>query len=346
MGRFDEETYCYLSVKEYFADLINAGCFGGRRVVRAEELEHLSERMQEDETKGDSSKSGVIKGKRSIYRDVRMKMRWGSSFLLLAVENQEKVDWEMPLRIMRYDVAEYKKQVDEIYEKKRKQREAAGLKRSRIAERMGENDKLKPIYTICFYHGSGEWNGPRSLKDVMDFGEDAGDWKERFGNYPITVINAEDEKVADNCRTQVKQFLDVMRARKNRKHLKELLQNKAYENLSYETARIIAVMANLPNFLECEEAYKNQESEGYNVCQAMEEIKEEYKAEGRSEGRTEGRAAAIIFLLQEKGEVSQGVKDEIFAEKDTNALNKMLSLAARVNDPEQFRRQYKEVMTS
>lgn len=28
LGRFDEETYSYLSVKEYFADLINAGCFG------------------------------------------------------------------------------------------------------------------------------------------------------------------------------------------------------------------------------------------------------------------------------------------------------------------------------
>jgi len=27
LGKFDEETYGYLSVKEYFADLINAGCF-------------------------------------------------------------------------------------------------------------------------------------------------------------------------------------------------------------------------------------------------------------------------------------------------------------------------------
>ena len=33
MGRFDEATYGYFSRPEYFADLINAGCFGGKRVV-------------------------------------------------------------------------------------------------------------------------------------------------------------------------------------------------------------------------------------------------------------------------------------------------------------------------
>ena len=53
MGKFDEETYGYLAVKEYFADLINAGCFGGEQVVLAGDLEELSGRTQgEAEDKG------------------------------------------------------------------------------------------------------------------------------------------------------------------------------------------------------------------------------------------------------------------------------------------------------
>ena len=281
MGKFDEETYGYLSVKEYFADLINAGCFGGEEVVAAGDLEELSGRTQE-ETEG--------KGRRSTYRDLRMRLRDGTGFVLLAAEDQANVDWEIPVRFMCYDAAEYRKQLDELHRKKRKTREEAGLKRSRWAEKMGAADRIHPVYTVCFYHGEGEWTGPKSLKEVMDFGENAERWEKRFCDYPVTIINAEDAEVAKNCRTELKQFLEVMGARRNQEKMERLLQDKAYENLSYETAHIIAVMANVPQFLENEEKYKNQEREGYNMCQAMEELKVKYENNGRTEGRAEGRA--------------------------------------------------------
>ena len=162
MGKFDEETYGYLSVKEYFADLINAGCFGGEEVVLADDLEELTGRTQE-ETEG--------KGRRSTYRDLRMRLRTGTSFVLLAVENQASIDWEIPVRFMCYDAAEYKKQLDELHRKKRQRREEIGLKRSHWAEKMGAGDRLHPVYTVCFYHGEGEWNGPKSLKEVRTSGK-------------------------------------------------------------------------------------------------------------------------------------------------------------------------------
>ncbi|MBR4605969.1 MAG: hypothetical protein IKO41_07060 [Lachnospiraceae bacterium] len=46
MGKFDEATYEYFSNPEYFADLINAGCFEGKEIVCADRLEQLSERTQ------------------------------------------------------------------------------------------------------------------------------------------------------------------------------------------------------------------------------------------------------------------------------------------------------------
>ena len=112
------------------------------------------------------------------------------------------------------------------------------------------------------------------------------------------MINAEDAEVAKNCRTELKQFLEVMSARRDREKLSKLLQNKAYESLSLETSRIIAVMANVPEFLENEEKYKNQEREGYNMCQAMDELREEFRAEGRAEGRAETSLACIQNLME------------------------------------------------
>lgn len=287
MGKYDEETYCYLSVKEYFADLINAGCFDGREVVAAKDLEQVSGRAQERDCDGKA---------KSTYRDLRMKMKNGPSFVMLAVENQSETDWEMPFRILRYDAAEYGKQIEEIHGRKRKQRKESGLLKSHRAEKMNEADKLRPVYTVCFYHGPGEWNGPEALSDVMEFGEEAEEWKAQFSDYPIKVINAEDGKVAKRCRTQLRQFLQVMGARRDRKRLKELLCGKDYVNLSLETARIIAVMANLPRFLEHEEEYENEKG-GYNVCQAMEELKEELREEGLAEGRAETLLISVRNLM-------------------------------------------------
>ena len=289
MGKFDEETYGYLSVKEYFADLINAGCFGGEEVVLADDLEELTGRTQE-ETDG--------KERRSTYRDLRMRLRNGTSFVLLAVEDQANVDWEIPVRIMRYDAAEYGKQLSELHGRKQRRRKEAGVKRSRWAEKMDERDRLHPVYTVCFYHGEGEWNGPKSLKEVMDFGENYGEWEPLFSNYRIKVINAEDAEVAKKCRTELRQFLEIMGARRDREKLNRLLQDRAYENLSHETARIIAVVANVPEFLENEERYKNQEREGYNMCQAMDELRAEFRAEGRAEGIREGSEQTVVSVLR------------------------------------------------
>ena len=321
MGKFDEETYAYLSVKEYFADLMNAGCFGGEQVVPAADLEELSCRTQE-ETEG--------KGRRSTYRDLRMKLRDGTGFVLLAAEDQANVDWEIPVRFMCYDAAEYRKQLDELHRKKRKTREEAGLKRSRWAEKMDAADRIHPVYTVCFYHGEGEWTGPKSLKEVMDFGENAERWEKRFCDYSVTVINAEDAEVAKNCKTELKQFLKVMGARRNRERLRQLLQDKAYENLSHETARIIAVVANVPDFLENEEKYKNQEGEGYNMCQAMEELKEEFKREGMATGRAEGREETSLKYLQNLMKtmhfsLEQAMNAVMVPEEDRPRLKQLLS---------------------
>ena len=287
MGKFDEATYNYFSRPEYFADLINAGCFNGKYVVNPEELEEMPARTQERNTEGNV---------KSLYRDVRMKLHRGTSFVLLAVENQAEVDWEMPLRILRYNAADYQKQLEEIHEGKRRRREEKGLMRNRLKEKMGKDDKLRPIYVVCFYHGTGEWTGPDSLSDLMDFGQDAVDWKDCFADYPITVINAEDEKLAENCRTQLRQLLEVMSARRDKKRLNKLLHGKDYENLNQETARIIAVMANVPEFLEREEEYQNAEG-GYNMCQAMDELRAEFREEGREEGREQALMAAVRNLM-------------------------------------------------
>ncbi|MBO5986836.1 MAG: hypothetical protein J6Q02_08575, partial [Lachnospiraceae bacterium] len=64
----------------------------------------------------------------------------------------------------------------------------------------------------------------------------------------------------------------------DKRRLNELLKGRDYENLNQETARIIAIMANVPEFLERAEEYQNAEG-GYNMSQAMDELRDDFKEE-------------------------------------------------------------------
>ena len=66
-------------------------------------------------------------------------------------------------------------------------------------ERLSEvrrEERFSPVYTLCLYHGAEEWDGPRSLKDMMDFWENMsghvgdGAWKECFADYPMRLVCA------------------------------------------------------------------------------------------------------------------------------------------------------------
>lgn len=72
--------------------------------------------------------------------------RYGNSIMtctLLGIENQTEIDTDMPIRIMGYDYASYRKQID-------------------------EGKKRFPVISIVLYFGENEWKKPLSLKEVLD----------------------------------------------------------------------------------------------------------------------------------------------------------------------------------
>ncbi len=78
--------------------------------------------------------------------------------------------------------------------------------------------------------------------------------------------------------------------------------------------------------------------------QTREEGREEGRKEGRKEGREEGRkegkqedrAEAILELLEDLGEIPEGLKETVFKQKDFSILKRWLKLAAKSNSLEEF----------
>ena len=279
MGRHDVAAYEYLSQAEHFADLFNAKFFGGRPVVDSEKL------LEADGRTG-------ANGKNSQYRDIIKRLPNGARFVILAIENQDNVDYEMPWRIMGYDHAEYRRQIRQIHKQKRLEGSKAGKKLSWLETMMDAKDKLSPVWTICFYHGKQPWTGPRSLKDMVDMG----DFPMEFNDYQMHLVCVDDVGLAENCNTQLGLLLRVLAARGDRKQMEALKNSGELDNLDAETGKAIAELADMPKLLEYVENDKQDGKDGeYSMCVAIDEM----VAEGRQEGRREGMLQALVGLVKD-----------------------------------------------
>ncbi|MDE7114564.1 MAG: Rpn family recombination-promoting nuclease/putative transposase [Acetatifactor sp.] len=186
---------------------------------------------------------------------------------------------------------EYGEQIDEIQRRRRAERKANGLPPSHWAEQPGRGDRLNPVYTICFYHGTEKWDGPRSLKDMMDFGGRKDIWQKYFHDYEMTLFCANTPGDLTRFHTDLRQLLEVLPLRKDKKALSKLWSGNEFSHLSRDTMETMAIMTDSTEILENIEKYMTEG--GYSMCLAVEEMRRDWK----EEGRTEGEALQIISII-------------------------------------------------
>lgn len=281
MGKKNTVWNHYLRDKRRFADVINGLLYHGEQIVSAEDLEEVSAAYAQPRLTDEGGKPETNRIER--IRDIRMTAGTGETYCLYALENQQFVDYAMPFRCMQYDTMEYSRQLEEIRRNKaEKNFENSGEWLGKVKKL----DKLSPIYTICLYHGEEPWDGPRSLRDMMDFGEDEERLSRQFADYPMRLVCLNEQEEFDGFRTEVKKVFHLMRFQKNRKLLQQEIEtNPDYEEVDDETLEAIAVMLDMPKLWEHRNDFMKKEgSEGINMCQAVREMFENARREGITEG--------------------------------------------------------------
>lgn len=289
MGKENDAILSYLGDRERFAELFNRFYFEGCEIVRAQDISEASEvyHFQTGKREG--------RGGQRI-RDIKRHLKSGVCLKILALEAQNDISYIMPWRIMEYDCLEYGNQIRNVQRENQRQEEEGRWKVYQNAgERFGKfcrGDRIAPVYTICLYHGMEEWDGPRSLKDMMDFGwegslEEREKWERSFADYPMRLICASDFVNGSDFKTSVGAVFALLPFRKDKKGLREILEkNPEYREMDEETAQTISVLMGI-RFMDKKEKY--EEGKGYNMCQAIQEMVEEGRYEGKQEGKQEGR---------------------------------------------------------
>ena len=322
MGKKDEYQYDYLDDYERFADQVNGALFGGRQIVKPNELEPADTQ---------SVYLGKEAGKRENFGAIADKTRtWrGRKIHIIALQNQSYADYRMVLRNMLSESIGYHRQWKM---KQAAHRKAKDLKTGTDAFLSGitKEEKFTPIITLVVYCGTEHpWNGARCLYDLLDIDDEM---KAFVTNYKLNLYDCHEHDTFDEYHTGLRQLFEVIRYNKDKEQLKRVIEkNKdAYSSIDSETRELLDVMANV----KIPEEDKTMESgkERYNMCKAF----EDYRLEGKEEGRLESKIEDIMELLGELGQIPQRVVELIRAEDNPEILSKWLKSAARATTIAEF----------
>ena len=275
MGKNNNVIINYLSDKRRFADMINAELYGGRQVIKPDKLKEIS---------GNSytlsnEKEAVSEWKRKERRqDLAMSYEDGGIYRIFLTEEQDKVLYTLPLRDMDYKTASYRKQYEQI-----KREHDRNADYDSMAERFSgfnKTDRLTPAYLLWVYHGEEEWDGPRTLKDMMDFGDDRDGFSKVFRDFEPQLLCINEMKDTEKYQTELKALFELLRLRSDKKALKSLVnKDERYNRLDEETYETAAVLMNAPALLKKKQKYSDNDGRKYDMCKALRDWEEEIREE-------------------------------------------------------------------
>lgn len=154
MGQKDISLARYFEDPDRYADLINGFIFKGKQIVSGEDIQEMDSRV-----------TGVFKRLRDRfmvqkYRDCVRRVVFGADFAVIGIENQDRVHYGMPVRIMLEDAAGYDRQMRQIQRHHKNRRDLRG---DEFLGGFAKRDKVHPVATICIYYGKEPYNGPKEL---------------------------------------------------------------------------------------------------------------------------------------------------------------------------------------
>lgn len=276
----------YFDDDERYADIINGiGC-KGEQIIKGTDLCEMNPQ-----------------GKRKV-RDLLRKSAFGMNFAIIGIENQELIDYSMPLRNMSYDIGEYEKQAGKIRREVRKSNKKVSGDEYLYGFR--KEDRLHPVITFILYTGVKEWDGPETLREMLDLTDMPRSMTELIPDYKMNLVEIRKFTDTSVFKTDVRQVFDFIRCSEDKDALKELVErDDYYKNMKEDAFDVVAHYTNATELIEAKKQYNGKEGK-INMCTAIKEMIEEGKTEGKEAG-LRALVDSLSLLLPDFDAVYQAV---------------------------------------
>ncbi|MGN0385008.1 MAG: hypothetical protein ACI4EX_03915 [Lachnospiraceae bacterium] len=258
----------YFTEPERMAELIRNGIYHGRVSVLPGDLRRLKQSYPSlTGSSGELERDGICLCE--------------SHGIKYGLEIENYSDYGMPRRVLVYDACEYEKEAGEIRSRHERARDYKDFTERKSG--MTGEEGYCPVITMVLYLGQGHFKGKSTLKECLKISEKMKNYaSDKIQNYSFPLVEADYVNPLD-YRTELRQFFRAMQSRYDKHKLAELFEEEAFQNITTETQKIIAV------HLDVKELKKKVIEEDEDMCKAYRELVKDWKQEGRLEGRKEGR---------------------------------------------------------
>ena len=289
----------------HFASLFNTVVFGGKTVIQPETLKEL------DTDVSNVIKSGKYEESLTRTRDLVKKAAHGTDFVILGIENQRKIHYGMPLRVMIYDALSYLKECQEIAGEHKE----SGVKATaeEFLSGLHKGDRLHPIITIVLYYDEKPWDAAQSLKDMI--GDMPSEISGVFSDYRMNLLQVRESSQYHFDNEDVQTIFEITRYIYQGEFAKV---KKFYgeKTVKSDVGAVIGVMAD--SSLIVEEALESEG--GINMCTALEKLEEK----GREEGKLEGKREMILAFLKAGADTWMIKKASGWSEEEIEAIRRKM----------------------
>ena len=244
MGEKDITEKNLEAFNDVFADIVNVLFFKGKHLMKEKDLES-------------SDKDSMFKVDGKIHeqeRDVSKFWKNGEVRIsILGFENQTVQDYNMPLRVIGYDGASYKMQVNDKYLKKK-----------------------YPVATLVLYFGTErKWTAPKNLLGCVKVPEEL---KPFVSDYKINVFNIAwlSKETVDMFQSDFKFVANYFRAKRLNKDYIPSSEELKHSN---ELMKLFTALTGDKSFETAYNKVIQEKKGGITMCDVVERIEDRGKAE-------------------------------------------------------------------
>lgn len=150
-----------------------------------------------------------------------------------------------------------------------------------------KGERIYPVNTLIVYWGKEPWDGPKSLHDLLDFGNQdtrlQNELKRLVPEYPLHILDLNAVTDYSKFQAELRTVFELYRYRNAKKEFREYIEShEECRHLDEESVRIIGRFTNTEKLLL--KASKEREGKGMDVGTAIWDIREEGVQEGISQG--------------------------------------------------------------
>ena len=324
MGVLDKRQKRYFEDPKRFADTWNALVFNGFEFI------HWAELCEGNPVMTHADEAQTLER----TSDIMMKRTTGGNLLaMLVLENQKRADYSIPVRVLLEEVLAYDKQVREIKRYNEALEKTLGKygTEGELLYRFKKKDRLRPISTLILFWDDKPWDGPRSLKELIDF-SGVEEMRELVPEFRIHLVEMSKVEHTEYFQTDMRSMVEYFKRRNDWKGFREYSETceEQYE-LNEEGLLVMGELVNTSKFkyLMEEQARKREiqranETGGGNannkqgkrkekgiVCKALDDLIEQGVEQGIERGIEQGIERGI-----EQG-IEQGIeRGKVFALKN------------------------------